>query len=491
MKTITIHPITNILDQWRTQALNWLAVQPGVNLNQLWLDPKALHIIPVSGGADSTALCILLHLLFPHIKFVLIFSDTGAEPASVYENLTKLSQVLNNPINLIQSKRNLWEQIDHSNGFLPSARDRWCTRMLKLEPFKAWMDEQRVLANNTGMNMVAHVGIRADETSRIAFQVEGLTTSTPFIEMGIQRAHVFRLLAMTIGVPSTYRSRTRSGCTVCPFMRRAEVIAMLTNDPTAFKLGEQYERLSAEDATRYGLNAVPIWQETKLARNHVGLPIPAEIDLRTAHLTPVATKPVGKVKRSDTLSLFGEMVGIWVGVEYLVHPMLSDTGVWGQRIITYSLRRDKLLSQLDLHYQHRLATAEIEFDDQDSARAEIRYGMFYLTIPSDLISTSRPTVGESYTWRSGEAYAQVRHIMSWIERTLGAEGLRSELRDLQSKRTSFAAEQIPYVQEALAKIERSGQLGEVVFQGRYDASEAENLDDVLDERYIPCPLCHV
>lgn len=477
------------LKSWSHTVLNWLA-QDGVQLHAIpTLDPNAIHILPVSGGADSTALCLLMHMLYPNINFTILMSDTGAEPLSVYQNLEALSKVLGKPITIIQGKRTLWEQIDHHNGFLPSARDRWCTRTLKLEPFKAWMKELRTKAYAENREMIAYVGIRADESSRVAFNVEGLTTSLPYIDMGIRREHVFRLLSMTVGIPSTYRTRTRSGCEVCPFMRRAEVVGMLTANPAAFAKGEAYERLSAEDAQRYGVLAEPIWRETRLGSNHVTYPIPPQIDLRTAK---TATQPkMGKVTRSNNLDLFGEMVGLWVGVEFLVHPMLEGSGVWMQRMVTYSRNKAQLTRQLDMHYQHRLSTAETDFDSQDDARAEIKYGIFYITIDAALLSTTRPTAGESYTWRSGEAYAQVRHIMSWVNRTLGAEMLRNEVRDYEGKRGGWAQEHLAAIKPALAKIEQSGGIGEVVFQGKYDASEIENLDDVLDETTIPCPLCMV
>ena len=48
------------------------------------------YLLPVSGGADSTALALLLHKLAPHINFRMVFTDTGAEEAPTLAMLDRL-----------------------------------------------------------------------------------------------------------------------------------------------------------------------------------------------------------------------------------------------------------------------------------------------------------------------------------------------------------------------------------------------------------------
>ena len=45
---------------------------------------------------------------------------------------------------------------------LPNWRQRWCTRMLKIEPYAAWLMQQ----SKTYDRIVSYVGIRADEEER-------------------------------------------------------------------------------------------------------------------------------------------------------------------------------------------------------------------------------------------------------------------------------------------------------------------------------------
>ncbi len=73
----------------------------------LWAQPMAFQIpgnpetdeylLPVSGGADSAALAMLLHELAPH-NFRMVFTDTGAEEATTLAMLDRLEEWLQRPI---------------------------------------------------------------------------------------------------------------------------------------------------------------------------------------------------------------------------------------------------------------------------------------------------------------------------------------------------------------------------------------------------------
>ena len=56
-----------------------------------------VYLLPVSGGADSTALAILLHEIAPHIPFRMVFTDTGAEEKDTLDMLDRLEKWLGNP----------------------------------------------------------------------------------------------------------------------------------------------------------------------------------------------------------------------------------------------------------------------------------------------------------------------------------------------------------------------------------------------------------
>lgn len=87
-----------------------------------------IYILPVSGGADSTALAIYLHERFPHVPFRLVFTDTGAEEPEITPSLKRLETYLGKKIDWLGTGRTLYDIIAEYNGYLPNSNARWCTR---------------------------------------------------------------------------------------------------------------------------------------------------------------------------------------------------------------------------------------------------------------------------------------------------------------------------------------------------------------------------
>ncbi|MDD4457013.1 MAG: phosphoadenosine phosphosulfate reductase family protein [Syntrophotalea acetylenica] len=233
-----------------------------------------LYIVPVSGGADSSALAITMSVLYPHIPFRFVFTDTLAETRDLYENMVAIEKFLGIEITrLIPENGGLYGLIESYGGFLPSMRARWCTRDLKLKPYEAYIEQIR----EEGRVVHSFVGIRADEPKR-----EGLVSKYPFIKtyfpfqtLGIDRRAVFGILQQTVGVPRLYNHRTRSGCSVCPFQRRSELLGLLRWNPDEFDRGLEYEKLSNRDLLRFDHAAIPLWKDTGISANHQTLPFPS------------------------------------------------------------------------------------------------------------------------------------------------------------------------------------------------------------------------
>lgn len=448
---------------------------------QLPGDPvRDVHVVPLSGGADSTVLALLMKRLFPAVSFRFVFTDTGAEDETTYENLDRLERWLGQPIDRVQGAHDLFSLIDHYGGFLPGANSRWCTRELKLRPFESYLGGLRD-QHGSETQMHSYIGLRADETERVSLvsRKDWIHTHTPFRELGIRRADVFRILDETLGIPRFYTFKTRSGCTVCPYVRSTEIIGLYFNNRKAFEVGERLEKLSFDDFMRYPDNALPFWKEIGFGANHVGLPIPARIDARSAdraHPFNWKTPVPGRGNRST--------VDLYVGAEFFIHPGVGAHGVWLQRPICFSRTRGGLNRQLNGHWAHRLNTAEVMGLSQDQMRDELKLAAYRIELPAHLVDIQDPHP-DSYTWQKGKAYAQIRHLMGWVERTLNAAELQQRLQESRgASEGGWLREQRDSELNALSRVEAPhGRLtGMDLHVPPDDTPEA-------DENETPCLMC--
>ena len=202
--------------------------------------PEARHVLGLSGGKDSAALAIYIKRKYPHVheKVEYFFSDTGAELKEVYNFLDKLEAYLGKEIIRLSSGKDFDHWLRIYNGFLPSAKSRWCTREMKIVPFERFVGDDSV---------VSYIGIRADENREgYISQKENIKAVFPFVEDGIVREDVFRMLEETVGIPEYYRWRSRSGCYFCFFQRQGEWLGLKRNHPDLFEKAKSYESRKRE-----------------------------------------------------------------------------------------------------------------------------------------------------------------------------------------------------------------------------------------------------
>lgn len=391
------------------------------------------YAIGVSGGADSTALAILLKHLFPDQQIDYVFTDTHAEAEALYANLDKLEQFLGITINRLAHEKGLYGVIEQYNGFLPSMKARWCTRELKIIPYQSWV--RSVLQE--GQILHSFVGIRADEEQRHGLIVSNgrLISHFPFQDLGVCRDGVFQILQETVGIPGFYAGRTRSGCSVCPFMRRSELLATLRWEPAAFDKAAACEKLSDEDDVRFQNKTIPVTEETRLASNHVTLPFPARVDCRTSEMAlPIARWPKREANAAGQGNLFGCQAEqghvLWVGAEFFVHPGVGDHGVWWQELVAISTTRAGLAQQMKHHYQHRLNVPEVRGLSVEEMKVELKLAIFQVELPVASIETGKPGKG-SYTWQPGMALSQMKQQNEAVLRTLHVAGMDQEISDYE------------------------------------------------------------
>ena len=192
------------------------------------------HILGLSGGKDSAALAIYLKDQGCDDDIEYFFCDTGAELREVYEYLDRLEDYLGRPIERLSSGRDFDHHLKRFNGFLPAPHARWCTRVMKLEPLEAYVGDDPC---------ISYIGIRSDENrGGYISHKPNIKAVYPFVEDGIVKADVFRILEDSVGIPEYYKWRSRSGCYFCFFQRRDEWIGLAEHHPDLFEKAKQYEQ---------------------------------------------------------------------------------------------------------------------------------------------------------------------------------------------------------------------------------------------------------
>lgn len=196
----------------------------------------ARHVLGLSGGKDSAALAVYIKDKYPeiHEKVEYFFTDTGAELQEVYDFLDKLEAYLGKEVLRLSSGKDFDHWLTVHNEYLPSAQQRWCTRMMKIKPFEDFVGDDLV---------VSYIGIRSDENREgYISQKDTIKAVFPFIEDGLIREDIFQILQDSVGIPEYYQWRSRSGCYFCFFQRQDEWLGLKRNHPELFERAREYEQ---------------------------------------------------------------------------------------------------------------------------------------------------------------------------------------------------------------------------------------------------------
>src|SRR5690349_4306730 len=99
---------------------------------------KVRYVIGLSGGKDSTALALRLQEIEPDTDWEYLITPTGDELAPMLEHWAKLEQILGKPLIRVTNHSLTLNGLIDIQKALPNFRQRWCTRILKIEPTIAW-----------------------------------------------------------------------------------------------------------------------------------------------------------------------------------------------------------------------------------------------------------------------------------------------------------------------------------------------------------------
>lgn len=187
------------------------------------------HVVALSGGKDSTALALHLAEIEPR-DYTYVITPTGNEPTAMLAHWRKLAELLGKPLTIATQGKSLHGEIKRQ-AMLPNHRARWCTRILKLEPYYEWM--------RANAPCVSYVGLRADEAARtgMVFPAEaGIDVRFPMQEWGWSIADVLSYLrGRGVDVP------LRTDCVDCFWQQLGELYELWRDDHAAFYLGAEIE----------------------------------------------------------------------------------------------------------------------------------------------------------------------------------------------------------------------------------------------------------
>lgn len=131
------------------------------------------HVVALSGGKDSTALALALREREPS-PYTYLITPTGDELPEMLAHWERLETLLETPLTRV-TNGTLDSWIKHF-GTLPNWRQRWCTRLLKIEPCLAFLKQHHPC--------LLYVGLRADEEERKGIYSRDVACRFPLREWG-------------------------------------------------------------------------------------------------------------------------------------------------------------------------------------------------------------------------------------------------------------------------------------------------------------------
>ena len=183
------------------------------------------YVVPLSGGIDSFATAYTLLALFPEVPFIYVHADTGVEAKGTAEALNAFEQLTGKTIMRLKPKYDLLETIEKTGNFLPSQRVRSCTSALKATPIRMFYNSLKSKYGEDSL-FLQFVGLRADEPNRkgIDWTQTHIGSAYPLQSLGLVKSDVNNIVEKIQGIPLFYIDKSRSGCSMCIFFRRSEII---------------------------------------------------------------------------------------------------------------------------------------------------------------------------------------------------------------------------------------------------------------------------
>ena len=173
------------------------------------------RILSYGGGVNSTAILALIKLGKVEMPDRIIFCDTGAERNTTYcymKYIKKIFPMIETVMNIRNIKRGknagkkITNLLDYCKLYkiIPCRQFRWCTTDWKILPYQKACPEKHIKI----------LGIDYGEQKR----VKDRTCEYPLIDLKLDRKDCIEIIKKTgLNVPE------KSGCFICPFMKKSEL----------------------------------------------------------------------------------------------------------------------------------------------------------------------------------------------------------------------------------------------------------------------------
>lgn len=191
--------------------------------------PSGLRkVAALSGGKDSTAMC-LAQAYFEPAAYEYIITPTGDELPDMIAHWALCEEMLGAPLTPVGIRT--LQGLIVEQRMLPNHRARWCTRMIKLEPYYGWLA--------TIGPVISYVGLRADEEGRPGMvfpSVGSIEIDFPMQRWGWTIEDVLAFLDfLGVIIPD------RSDCALCFWQKLGEWYNLWLHYPERYQRGIEIE----------------------------------------------------------------------------------------------------------------------------------------------------------------------------------------------------------------------------------------------------------